>query len=85
MVWLAEMFQANLATTQVAATCHRPENLRGRSLIEISLSEFNCSTYSGQGDQNRHIGEIDTDQNTRNSVVDNEIVASDPNTGSQVS
>ncbi|XP_053395477.1 peroxidasin-like isoform X2 [Mercenaria mercenaria] len=42
MVWLAQMLKENLADTQAAATCDHPGNLRGKSLMEINMSEFNC-------------------------------------------
>ena len=42
LVWLAKMLKDNLESTQAAATCDYPSNLKGRSLIEIDTSEFNC-------------------------------------------
>lgn len=31
--------------TQAAATCHFPENLRGRNLVDLTPEELNCRKY----------------------------------------
>ena len=42
LMWLAQMVKEKQHTTQVAATCHFPSELQGKSLTSLTDSEFQC-------------------------------------------
>lgn len=42
LMWLAQMVKEKQHTTQVAATCHFPSDLQGKSLTSLTDSEFQC-------------------------------------------
>ncbi|KAG0723195.1 Peroxidasin [Chionoecetes opilio] len=42
LMWLAQMVKEKQHTTQVAATCHFPSDLQGKSLTSLNDSEFQC-------------------------------------------
>ncbi|CAL4068752.1 unnamed protein product, partial [Meganyctiphanes norvegica] len=42
LLWLAQMVKEKQHKTQVAATCHFPQDLHGKSLTTLTNSEFHC-------------------------------------------
>lgn len=45
MMWLAKLLQEKQSTTQAAATCQYPDNMEGKSLMNVSENDFHCSKF----------------------------------------